>query len=159
MKRETLWIVGLGVGLATWAGMGCVVDLGGQEASDNGSGDGTGNGGDVPIDTSNFAVFTDPDDPTFSTMDVHDVDEQVVRFDTQTGSIVWVETDASLEPGSWVVDGNFIGAAKGFQVRFGTKAGVPTAYFTETGPATICDIEAVGDALSVTGTLTPVPQE
>jgi hypothetical protein len=56
------------------------------------------------------------------------------------------------------VTGNFLGAAQFFQVRFGNVDGQRRAFFTETGPATICDIEPVGDSISISPTNTEVPQ-
>jgi hypothetical protein len=110
-----------------------------------------------PDDTSNFAVFSDPDSD-FSTTDVRDVDEEIVRFDTSTNAIVWAEDDTSFQAGQWTVDGVYL-AGGGFQVRFGTKDGERRAYFTETGNGFICQIESQGAFISISGTSVPVPQE
>jgi hypothetical protein len=53
-----------------------------------------------------------------------------------------------------VTDSYFLGTA--FQVRFGTEGGERRAYFTETGPATICDIAIVNGVLHL-ATNVPVP--
>jgi len=108
-------------------------------------------------DTTTLAIFTDPDS-AFSTMDVLDIDDQIVRFDTQAKTLVWVEDGSNID--GWQVDGNLLGqgTAGAFQVRFGIVNGVQHAYFTETGSATICDIEVVGGILSIFATQTTVPQ-
>jgi len=108
-------------------------------------------------DTTTLAIFTDPDS-AFSTMDVLDIDDQIVRFDTQAKTVVWVEDGSNID--GWQVDGNLLGqgTAGAFQVRFGIVNGVQHAYFTETGSATICDIEVVGGILSIFATQTTVPQ-
>jgi hypothetical protein len=101
-----------------------------------------------------LAVFMDPSS-TFSTSDVRDVQEQVVRFDTATNSLIWI-ADFHSFPG-YPVSGNFIGSDKNFEVRFGTKGGDRRAYFTETTTATICDIEVVNGQLLISPTTQPVP--
>jgi hypothetical protein len=90
----------------------------------------------------------------FSTMDVRDVQEQIVHFDT-AGTLIW-EADGSRFPG-YPVSGNFITTSQRFQVRFGFKDGERRAYFTETGPATICDIEVRSGQLSISPTSVTVP--
>jgi hypothetical protein len=105
-----------------------------------------------------FARFTDPENPDFTTPDVRDVDEEIVRFDTTDNSIVWAEDGSSYQAGSWEVNGLFLGGPN-FQVRFGTKDGQRRAYFTEAGPATICQIEANGVSISISATNVTVPQE
>ncbi len=107
--------------------------------------------------SANLAVFADPDSD-FTTSDVRDVDEEIVRFDTTTNSIIWAEDETSYQAGAWTVNGVFL-AGGGFQVRFGTKDGERRAYFTETGPATICQIEAAGGFISISATNVTVPQE
>ena len=108
--------------------------------------------------TANPAVFVDPDDATFCTSDVRDVDDEIVRFDTSTNSIIWAADGSAYQAGSWTVAGVFL-AGGGFQVRFGTQDGERRAYFTETGPATICQIQVFGDFLSISATNVTVPQE
>jgi hypothetical protein len=101
-----------------------------------------------------LAVFMDPAS-SFSTSDVRDVQDQIVRFDTTTGSMIWVADGRTFV--GFPVSGNFIRADKAFQVRFGTKQGERRAYFTEASSGTICDIEVVNGALLITGTTVPVP--
>ena len=55
------------------------------------------------------------------------------------------------------VSGTFIGSDRAFQVRFGTEAGERRAYFTETGPDTICDIDVVNGQLVILPTNVRVP--
>jgi hypothetical protein len=55
------------------------------------------------------------------------------------------------------VDGNFIGASRSFQVRFGTENGEQRAYFTETAATTICDIQVSGGQLLILPTNKTVP--
>ena len=102
-----------------------------------------------------LAVFTDPVS-SFTTSDVRDVQDQIVRFDTVANSLIWV-ADGQSFPG-YPVDGNFIRSDHFFQVRFGTKGGEPRAYFTETATGTICDIEVTGGRLVISGTNVPVPR-
>lgn len=128
------------------------INIPGGNTNDNDD-NGNDNGG---VDA-RFARFTDPADESFSTPDVRDVDDEIVRFDTETNSIVWAEDDSSYQPGLWPVNGNFL-AGGGFQVRFGTVNGEKRAYFTETGPATICEIEANGTTISISATSVTVPQ-
>jgi len=113
------------------------------------------NGG---TDTTNFAVFVDPD-TDFSTTDVRDVDEEMIRFDTTTLGILWVADGRTFDEGFWPVDDVFLGSGGSFQVRFGTKDGERRAYFTETGPATICNFVVSGSSFLIFATSTLVPQE
>jgi hypothetical protein len=101
-----------------------------------------------------LAVFMDPSS-SFSTSDVRDVQEQIVRFDVSSNSLIWAADGRSF-PG-YPVSGNFIRADKGFQVRFGTKDGERRAYFTETATGTLCDIEVVNGQLVISPTTQPVP--
>lgn len=117
-------------------------------------------GCDVTVSTgddSTYARFQDPDSD-FSTTNVRDVDEEIVRFDTTTQGIVWAADDRVFDEGQWTVDGVFLGQGGSFQVRFGTKDGQRRAYFTETATATICDF-VVTDSFQIFQTNTPVPQE
>jgi hypothetical protein len=110
-------------------------------------------------DTTTFVVFFDADETTgYETSDVYDVDNEIVRFDKASKSIIWAADDRAFQEGNWDVTGNFLGAAQAFQVRFGNVDGQRRAFFTETGPATICDIEPVGDSISISPTNTEVPQ-
>jgi hypothetical protein len=101
-----------------------------------------------------LAVFSDPTS-SFSTSDVRDVQEQIVRFDVASNSLIWAADGRSF-PG-YPVSGNFVASDKHFQIRFGTKDGERRAYFTETASATICDIEIVGGQLSISPTTVKVP--
>ena len=87
-----------------------------------------------------------------------DIDDQIVRFDTQAKTIIWALDGRAFQPGVWEVNGNFLRSGNPFQVRFGNVEGERRAYFTETIPATICDIEVPGEALLIFATDTPVPQ-
>jgi len=156
--------------LVGWANLtGCVAtpptddtnDNAGQptddQASDDQGGTGGNDDGNAGDPAGKFAVFQDPDS-RFSTDQVHDVEDQIVQFDTEALAIVWAEDGTSYQTGVWSVDGNFLlGGA--FQVRFGRKDGRRLAFFTETGPATICDLEVQGGFLSISPTSVPVPQE
>jgi hypothetical protein len=127
------------------------------DVPDDGSGgtgpdDGTG-GGEPGAKT--LVVFDDPDSD-FSTTDVNDVEEEIVQFDADTGQIIWATTGEAYL--SFDIDGNFL-ASRFFQIRFGTKDGQRKAYFTETGPATICDIEIQNGELLIFPTNETVPQE
>ena len=119
------------------------------DGTDDGAPDGT---------SSTLAVFVDPD-TTFSTSDVRDVDEEIVQFDPTAKTLIWVADGTAFGEGSWEVNDVFLGFGGGFQVRFGTKNGERRAYFTETGPATICDISVQGGELLISPTGTLVPQE
>jgi hypothetical protein len=111
------------------------------------------------VDAPPFASFTDPANAAFSTIDVHDVDGEIVRFHVQRESIVWAATGQEFQAGFWEVNGNLLGPSSAFQVRFGSSGGVRRAYFTETGPATICQIAVFGGQISISATNVPVPQE
>ena len=101
-----------------------------------------------------LAVFSDPDS-TFMTSDVRDVQGQIVRFDTANHALIWAATDRSFS--GYPVSGTFIRSDRAFQVRFGTEAGERRAYFTETGPETICDIDVVNGQLVILPTNVRVP--
>lgn len=101
-----------------------------------------------------LAVFSDPAS-AFSTSDVRDVQEQIVRFDSASNSLIWAADGRSF-PG-YPVSGNFIRSDRYFQVRFGTKDNERRAYFTETATATICDIDVIGGQLVITATNVTVP--
>jgi hypothetical protein len=101
-----------------------------------------------------LAIFHDPAS-TFSTSDVRDVQDQIVRFDTAASSLIWAADGRSF-PG-YAVDGNFIRSDRAFQVRFGIKDGERRAYFTETIKGTICDIEVINGQLLLSSTNVTVP--
>ena len=85
-----------------------------------------------------LAMFTDSVSG-FSTSDIRDVQDQIVRFDLANNALIWVATGRSFS--GYPVRGNFIRADKAFQVRFGIQNGERRAYFTETVAETICDID------------------
>jgi hypothetical protein len=101
-----------------------------------------------------LAVFSDPAS-SFSTSDVRDVQEQIVRFDVASNSLIWAGDGRSFS--GYPVNGLFIRSDRFFQVRFGTKDGERRAYFTEAVATTICDIEIVGGQLVITATNVTVP--
>ena len=51
-----------------------------------------------PVDDSTLAVFFDPDS-AFSTSDVHDVENQIVRFDAEDKTIIRALADRAYQPG------------------------------------------------------------
>src|SRR5262245_55726 len=108
----------------------------------------------TPQATPVIAVFTDTA-TGFMTSDIRDAQNQIVRFDTANNALIWAADGRSF-PG-YPISGNSIGSGS-FQVRFGSENGEPRAYFTETGPATVCDIEVIGGQLFITATNVKVPQ-
>lgn len=111
-----------------------------------------------------LAAFTDPASG-FSTSDVRDVQEQIVRFNT-ANELIWT-ADGTRFPGYGIL-GNLIrgpGPDGYFQVRFGTRNGEHRAYLGWSDdychcpgyPATIADVEVVGGRLVITATNVPVP--
>lgn len=115
---------------------------------------------DADAGDANLVIFIDDaEGSTFTTTDVRDVDDEIVQIDSDTMSIVWKDSGEMFQAGSWVTNGNFLGAAESFQVRFGTVGGERRAYFTETGPATICDIRVADGNLRISATSTLVPNE
>jgi hypothetical protein len=111
-----------------------------------------------------LAVFTDPASG-FSTSDVRDVQQQIVRFNTGA-DLIWT-ADGTRFHGYPVYD-RFISAHRicsfcSFQVLFGTKDGEQRAYLTwgddynHYYSGTIVDIEVVGGQLAITETNVPVP--
>ena len=103
----------------------------------------------TPAQGQTLAMFTDPTTGQ-ATSDVRDVDEQVMRFETPSGVLIW-GPDGSRHNG-WPVSGVFLDAAHSFQVRFGSRSGQRRAYFTETGNGTICNLEVRGGQLTITAT-------
>ena len=101
-----------------------------------------------------LAMFTDSVSG-FSTMDVRDVQDQIVRFDTANNALIWVADGRSFS--GYPVSGNFMRADRSFQVRFGMKDGERRAYFTETVATTICDVEVISGQLVITPTTAHVP--
>ncbi|HTV17191.1 MAG TPA: hypothetical protein VMG12_00930 [Polyangiaceae bacterium] len=90
----------------------------------------------------------------FSTDEVRDADREIVHFDASASSLV---SDASGNSvAGWTVSGADLDWSRSgvrFRVRFGTEAGERRAYFTETGPGTICNLTVAGpDVLFVSAT-------
>ena len=108
-------------------------------------------------------VFTD--EASFSASDVHDVDDQVIRFNTAR-ELIWVADGARFR--EFQVSGNEIkgpGTDDWFQVHVGTRNGVRRAYIGWSLAAchcpgatpTIIDVEVVGDRVVFKATEVPVP--
>lgn len=111
-----------------------------------------------------LVMFTDSA-TGFSTSDVRDAQEQIVRFNT-AGELIWTADDTRFR--GYRVNGNLIwgpGRDDWFQVRFGTKNGERRAYLGFSDdvchcpgyPATVADIEVVGGQLVISwpGVLVP----
>ena len=109
-------------------------------------------------------VFTDPASG-FSTSDVRDAQEQVVRFNTAP-ELIWAADDARFK--GYAVNGNKVrgpGPDDYFQVRFGTKGGEQRAYLgwdddychCPGSPMTVIDVEIVDGRLVRTATDFVVP--
>lgn len=117
--------------------------------------------GPTPI---RLVVFTDPASG-FSTSDVRDVHEQIVRFNT-ANDLIWTADDSRF-PG-YPVRGDLV-LADGIhpwlrlQVRFGTSDGERRAYLTwyddynHHYPGTVADIEVAGGQLVMRETDVSVP--
>lgn len=114
-----------------------------------------------------LAVFTDSSSG-FSTSDVRDVHEQIVRFNiaNKTHELIWTPDDRSF-PG-YPVYGNFIQADSlcsycAFDVQFGIRDGERRAYLTwvdnynHYSTGNIVDIEVVDGKLVMTVTKVRVP--
>jgi hypothetical protein len=112
--------------------------------------------------TIQLVVFTDADSG-FSTSEVRDVDDQIVRF-TTAPELIW--TDGTRFSG-YRVDGHAITAdtvchSCWFLIRFATRDGEPRAYLTwpdvelhgraDHPPPTILDIDVVGGKVVITDT-------
>ena len=126
------------------------IDIGNDNSNTN------DNGNDNGDDQTDFAVFVDPDSD-FSTTDVNDIDYETIKFRISNEAIVY-QDGTEYQAGSWPVDGNSL-AGGGFTVRFGTENGERKAYFTETGPGTICDYVVTPTTFSVAPTSQTPPQE
>lgn len=100
------------------------------------------------------AVFTDSV-CGFSTSDVYDAHDHVVRFDVNSSSLIWT-IDGQGFPG-FPISGNFVGAFNKFQILFGIEDSQRRAFFTETASGTICDIEVFGGQLVISPTTKTVP--
>jgi hypothetical protein len=119
----------------------------------------------VDRDRGRLTIFTDRDSG-FSTTDVRDADEQIVRFN-EAAELVWAADDTRFA--GYLVDGQVVTAdqvcsACYFFVRFGTRDGEPRAYLTWSGdesedrPATVLDVDVVAGRLVVSSTSMAVPK-
>lgn len=102
-----------------------------------------------------FAVFEDPQ-TGFKTSDLYDSDGEIVRFNLAGDTLIFA-ADGTEQTG-WHVNGLYLDRNSAFLVRFGTEHGQPRAYFTETGPATICDIQVQDGVIFIFPTELTVPQ-
>ena len=94
---------------------------------------------------------------TFTTSDVRDQQDQIVRFNT-ADELIW--TDGSRFPGYRAI-GNYLRFDSYFEVVFITKDGERRAYLTVHGhgpgfPNTVCDVDVVGGRLVITETNVPL---
>lgn len=126
-----------------------------DNTNDNDDNTNTNDNGNDNSDNEDFAQFTDPESD-FSTNDIQDVDGETIKIRLSNQAIVY-QDGREFQEGAWTVDGNFL-AGGSFQVRFGSEGGVQKAYFTETGPATICDFQVNG-SFQIFPTSETVPQE
>ena len=117
----------------------------------------TGNANDNSAEepTSPFAVFEDPQ-TGFKTTDLYDADGQIVRFNAAGDTLIFAADGATMD--GWSVHDIFFDANEVFQARFGTDNGVQRAYFTESGPATICNVESQDGVIFIFPTEQTVPQ-
>jgi hypothetical protein len=111
-----------------------------------------------------MVVFTDPASG-FSTSDVRDAHQQIVRFNT-ANDLIWTADDSRF-PG-YPVKGDLV-LADAFhewlrlQVRFGIHGGERRAYLTwyddynHYYPGTVADIEVAGGQLIIRETRVSVP--
>lgn len=79
-----------------------------------------------------------------------------MRFDSVARTIVWATTGQASQDGVWEVNGDSLLPSGVSQVRFGTSDGERAAFLTETGPATIRDIEASNNEVFISSTNVPV---
>ena len=111
----------------------------------------------APAAAITLVVFTDPA-TGFSTSDVRDSQEQIVRFNT-ADELIWT-ADGRRFPG-YRATGNFVRWDSNFEVVFVIKGGEQRAYFTVHGhgaadPNRLCDVEVVGGQLVITETNVPM---
>ena len=120
----------------------------------------------TPPSAPTLKVFTDSSG--FSTSDLRDAQDQIVRFNT-ANEFIWAADDTRI-PGFKVqtinfgtgpcylvsIPGTTCSQGCSFEVRFGTKDGERRAYLTvdyiHDNPGTLVDVELVGGALVVTQT-------
>jgi carboxypeptidase family protein len=107
-----------------------------------------------------IVVFTEPGSG-FSTSDLRDAQDQIIRFNT-AGELIWT-ADGTRLPGyrisnhlEYVVEGKICPVECSFVVRFGTTAGERRAYLTvdygHENPGTVVDVEVTAGILVVTQT-------
>ena len=114
-----------------------------------------------------LAVFTDSNSG-FSTSDVRDVDDQIVRFNiaSKPHELIWTAGETSFP--EYPVYGNFIQAYRicsycALEVRFGIKDGERRAYLTwgddynHYYSGNLVDVEVVNGTLVMTETKVRVP--
>ena len=102
-----------------------------------------------------FFEFEDPE-TGFKTTDLLDSEGEIVRFNLEGDTLIFAADGTTLT--GWSVHGLFFDAAEIFLARFGIVDGVQHAYFTETVPATICDIEVQDGVIFIFPTEATVPQ-
>ena len=101
-------------------------------------------------------TFTDPGS-TFSTTDVRDQQDEIVRFNT-IGELIWTADNRRFL--GYQVSGNFVGSHM-YEVVFVIKDGERRAYFTvhghgPTDPNRVCDITVVNDRVVITESNIPL---
>ena len=108
----------------------------------------------------------------FSTTDLRDAQDQIVRFNT-AGELIWTADDTRLRPyvvstiegfsrgPVYFIEGKICPEGCAFEVRFGSKDGERRAYLTvdygHDNPGTMVDVEVAGGALLVTRTTSYLP--
>jgi hypothetical protein len=105
--------------------------------------------GDAP----RFVRFVDPTSGCVTDR-VHDADRELVFFDAALSAMVTLDGGNTVS--GWTVNGADLAWSRSgvrFRVRFGTEDGERRAYFTETGPGTICNLNVAGpDVLFISAT-------
>jgi hypothetical protein len=105
--------------------------------------------GEVP----RFVRFIDPTSGCVTDR-VHDADRELVFFDAGLGALVSLDSGNTVS--GWTVNEADLAWSRSgvrFRVRFGTEDGERRAYFTETGPGTICNLNVAGpDTLFISAT-------
>jgi hypothetical protein len=106
-------------------------------------------------------MFTDPYSG-FSTTDLHDAQEQVIRFSV-AGELIWL-ADGTRLPGFFAVASGSVtvpACACSLVVRFGTRDGERRAYVTadyiHDNPGTLVSLSISGAALTITRTTVFAP--
>jgi hypothetical protein len=114
----------------------------------------------MPGPSDQVVVFADPHS-SFSTSDLHDADEQVIRFSVAS-ELIWMADGTRLL--GYGVAGNSISVpacACSLVVRFGTRDGERRAYLTadyiHDNPGTLIGLSISGGALAITRTTVFAP--